>query len=129
MLIAAEFYFFFDADFLTQTGGKTGRRPTSGPLLFHGRVKACLIHRHVQFPRHIGSQVHWETVGVVELKRNVSGQSISRHFAQFFLQQRHALIQSLTKAGFFIGQRLGDLVSPLLQQRVGFAHLFHQHRY
>ena len=97
-------------------------------LLPHRRLEAREVEVHASLTADIGSQVHGETEGVVELEH---GLAVEQFFARSerALQHAHAVLERLGEALLFLLEHVGDAPRGAAQLRVSIAHRLVQVRH
>ena len=70
-------------------------------LGFHFALEACFVQFDIAFAADVGSQVVWETVGIVEFEDDFAVEFFAA-FSQRIFQQSHTGFQSLGKTAFFV---------------------------
>ena len=98
-------------------------------LLFlprHGGIKGRRIHADAMFAADVGGQIKREAIGIVQLEGRlaVEDTALGQRF-QLALQNRHAMLNGLKKALFFLLQGRHNAHLMLHQLRKGHAHFGH----
>ena len=78
------------------------------------------------FPRYIGCEIQWKTIGVIEFEYDATGYRVAIHLCYIVLQYFHTLAQGFSKAQLFRQQGRIDPFTGLHQLGIGLPHLINQ---
>ena len=95
-------------------------------LARHGFVESGFVDRHFAFAAHVCREIQRETVGVVQLERQFAVERLAAlrvEIRQRAFEDRHAVLDGLEEALFFLTQHVGHALFGFLQFRVSPAHL------
>ena len=122
VFIATEIDAAFQFHGVTQVYAELARRTGAVALRFHGGREAGFVDGEAAFTCHVRSEVHGETVGVVQLEYGFAGDSSAFQRRNGAFEQGHAVDQCFGEALFFLAQHPGHVVASRAQFRVGLAH-------
>ena len=94
-------------------------------LALHGAIVAGTIHRHATLVRDLGSQLHRETMGIIEFERQLAGHLMLSGLLQriqFACEQLHAQGERLVESALFGADDIDNLIAPRRQFRVVALH-------